>query len=216
MGHGSKSSKNHSVSVLEKEVAMARTRTLVFVGLLVGIYFVPLPAPGQDKKPDQKDPQSIYEPPSKPGSGQKFLERFVGDWDVDKAFYGQMGDASRTKGTCKQTMQQGGRFLYSDFTFGEGNNKTTGLGIIGYEPDMGLFSSVWIDSRQTKMSLRQSRERFNGKEIVLFGGSLKESAKPSRGSRTVTQLEDDGNKIVHRQFNAGQDGTERLFMELVL
>jgi hypothetical protein len=32
----------------------------------------------------------------------------------------------------------------------------------------------------------------------------------------VTKLEEDGNKIVHRQYNIAQDGKERLVMELVL
>ena len=32
----------------------------------------------------------------------------------------------------------------------------------------------------------------------------------------MTRLEDDGRKIVHRQYNLSGDGKERLVMELVL
>ena len=40
--------------------------------------------------------------------------------------------------------------------------------------------------------------------------------KDGRQSRTVTRLEEDGAKIVHRQYAVGPDGSERLVMELVM
>lgn len=172
---------------------------------------------GQAPARAQRDPQSQYEPRSKPGAGQKLLEKFVGDWHVVKRFFPPRGgDPVRMEGTCRQTMVNGGRFLQSDFVFQAGDQKTTGLGIIGFEPANGLFTSVWTDSRSTRMSLRRSREPFNGKEIVLFSGSLDTAAKSARTSRTVTRLAADGNEIVHRQYLLGRDGKERLVMELVL
>jgi hypothetical protein len=167
---------------------------------------------GQEKK----DAQSSYEPRSAPGDGQKFLTRFVGEWDVVKTFYPRSGQPSVARGECRQTMINDGRFLKSEFVFHSESGDTTGLGLIGFEPDSGRFTSVWIDSRQTRMSLRQSKDRFDGREIVLYSKSLDDEGKPARQSRTVTQLEDDGKKIVHRQFTAGGDGKERLVMELVM
>lgn len=165
---------------------------------------------------DKKDPQSTYEPHSKPGAGQQLLEKLVGDWDVVKTFHPRSGDPVRTKGQCRQTMMHDGRFLRSDFVFGQGDRKTTGLGIIGFETATGKFTSVWTDSRTTKMSLRQSKDAFNGREIVLVSRSLEGSDKEMRRSRTITRLEDDGRKIVHRQYTAGSDGKERLVMELTM
>jgi hypothetical protein len=162
-----------------------------------------------------KDPQSAYEPRSGPGAGQKFLERFVGDWQVEKTFHPRAGEPARATGGCRQTMIHGGRFLQSEFTFTQGGATTTGLGLIGFEPATGKFTSVWTDSRAVRMSLRQSSEKFNGEEIVLLGRSL-EPGGEGRTSRTVTRLEDEGRKIVHRQFTAGADGKERLVMELVM
>jgi len=66
------------------------------------------------------------------------------------------------------------------------------------------------------MSLRQSRERFNGTEIILYSGTLAGGEKASRSSRTVTRLEEDGRKIVHRQYVPTADGKERIIMELLL
>jgi len=168
-------------------------------------------ASGQDKS----DPQSVVEPRSGPGAGQKFLEPFVGEWDVVKTFYSRSGTASRTSGTCKQTMIHEGRFLESEFMFQQGDIKTTGQGLIGFEPATGNFTSVWTDSRATRMSLRQSKDKFDGQQIVLFSKPLNEGTE-ARSSRTVTQLEENGQKIVHRQFTAGEGGAERLMMELVM
>src|SRR5262249_27980801 len=146
---------------------------------------------------------------------QKFLEKFVGDFDVVKTISVQTGKSVESKGECKQTMTHEGRFLLSEFTFQQAAVKSTGTGMIGFEPETGLFTSVWVDSRQTKMSLRKSKARFNGEEIVLFRKSLKEGDK-ERLSRTVTRLEEGGRRITHRQYNIAADGSERLFMELVL
>jgi hypothetical protein len=189
--------------------------TVVFAVFAVGLTAAGATRP-QDKS-GKKDPQSSYEPRSGPGAGQKFLEKFAGDWDVAKAFYPRGGgEPARSKGECKQEMIHGGRFLRSEFTFDGPAGQTTGTGLIGFEPESGLFTSVWTDSRQTRMSLRRSKDKFDGQQIVLFGVSLDGGGKDGRQSRTVTRLEDGGNKIVHRQYAVGPDGKERLVMELVM
>ncbi|QEL14492.1 DUF1579 family protein [Limnoglobus roseus] len=173
------------------------------------------PPPG--KKDDaKKDPQQAFEPRSGPGAGQKFLEKFVGDWAVEKKFFPRDGgQPSVSKGTCKQEMIHAGRFLRSEFTFEGTAGKSTGTGVIGFEPDTALFTSSWIDSRQTRMSFRKSKEKFTGEKIELFGSGL--GAEPEmRKSKTITTLEDDGKKIVHKQFSIAADGTERQVMELAM
>jgi hypothetical protein len=168
---------------------------------------------GQDG--GNKSPQEKFEPRSRPGIGQKFLERFVGEWTVTKTFYPASGRAARMEGSCTQSMVQGGRFLQSVFSFRDGAATTTGMGLIGFEPETGLFTSMWIDSRQTKMSLRQSREKFDGERIVLYAKNLTRE-DGGRVSRTETRLEDDGSRIVHRQYVGQAADSLRLIMELVL
>jgi hypothetical protein len=173
--------------------------------------------PAQAQEP-RKDPQASHEPTSGAGAGQKFLESFVGDWDVVKVFYPRSGEPAWVAGTCRQTMIHDGRFLQSEFVFDQGGRKTTGLGLVGFEPSTGRFTSVWTDSRQTRMSFRRSREPFDGKQIVLFSRSLDDEGQGQGPppSRTVSRIEDDGRKIIHRQFNAGTDGKERMIMELIM
>lgn len=191
-------------------MTLARSLKLIPLLALVSV------ATAQQPDRKQPDPQSSYEPRSTPGVGQKFLEKFVGEWSVAKTFYPARGEPARTQGECKQTMVQEGRFLQSDFVFERDGNKSTGTGLIGFEASSGKFTSVWIDSRSTKMSMRQSRGKFEGEEIVLFAAGLGEEAAAPARSRTVTRLEDGGNKIIHRQYARSQDDTERLMMELVL
>lgn len=182
--------------------------------VLSAIGVVALLGGGQPPAVEKKDPQSAIEPRSGPGAGQKFLERFVGDWEVVKTFHPRAGGPVTTKGTCRQTMVHGGRFLQSEFVFDGPGGRATGTGTIGFEAETGLFTSVWVDSRSTRMSFRKSKDKFDGAQIVLFSRSLEETE--GRKSRTVTRLEDGGKKIVHRQYSPSSDGKERLVMELIL
>jgi hypothetical protein len=90
------------------------------------------------------------------------------------------------------------------------------MGVIGFEAETGLFTSFWTDSRRTRMSLRQSRAPFDGKQIVLFSRSLDAQEKETSLTRTVSHLEDNGQKLIHRQYLVNPDGSERLMMELIL
>ncbi len=183
--------------------------------LIIPVFCLALGAQTPAQK-NPKDPQSAYEPRSKPGLGQEFLRKFVGDWDVVKTFYPKTGEPFRSTGECRQAMIHDGRFLQSDFIFNTKGAKTTGQGVIGFETDSGKFTSVWTDSRATRISFRQSQDKFNGEEIVLYGRTLGGEAKGPSRSRTVTRLEDNGRRIVHRQFAIDAEGKERPVMELIL
>ena len=162
------------------------------------------------------DLQASYDPRSDPGSGQKFLEKFTGEWSVEKIFHPLTGGSVSSKGECHQMMINGGRFLKSEFVFFNSETNTTGLGLIGFAPDSGLFTSIWTDSRSTKMSIRQSKAPFDGIEIVMFSMPLPNGGHEARPSRNSTRMLDGGRKIVHQQYAVNPDNTERLMMELIL
>ncbi|QEH37258.1 hypothetical protein OJF2_58450 [Aquisphaera giovannonii] len=156
-----------------------------------------------------------FEPRSAPGVGQKFLETMAGRWTVTKVIH--RGDNPiKTPGECRQYMIQGGRFLQSDFAFGDGEKRETGTGIIGFEPENGKFTSFWFESRQTRMSARRSREPFDGSRIVLYSLNLDPDQKETRRTRTESHLEDEGRTLIHRQYLLGGPGEERLVMELIM
>src|SRR5580700_12211723 len=131
-----------------------------------------------------------YEPANAPGAGQKLLAQFVGDWDLVKTFFPRDGKPNVTKGTCKQYMIQDGKFLQSDFTFFNADGtKSTGTGISGFDSKTNRFTTVWYDSRQTTMSIRQSDGTFDGKNIVLLTTAL-DPDRPGRKSVARGHLEE--------------------------
>jgi Protein of unknown function (DUF1579) len=155
-----------------------------------------------------------YEPPNAPGAGQKLLAQFAGNWEVVKTFFPMNGKPIVTKGECKQYMVQGGKFLESDFTFfGSDGTKSTGTGISGFDSKTNRFTTVWFDSRQTTMSIRQSDGTFDGRNIVLWDTPL---TPDHLGRKTVARahLEEDGRVLVHRHFLIDDKGSERLVIEL--
>jgi hypothetical protein len=153
-----------------------------------------------------------YEPANAAGAGQKLLAQFAGEWDVVKTFFPASGDPRVTKGTCKQYMVQDGKFLESDFTFFEPDGKTTGTGISGFDSKTNRFTTVWYDSRQTTMSIRQSDGTFDGKTIVLWATPL-DPDRPGRKTVARAHLEEDGRVLVHRHFAIDDKGNERMVIE---
>jgi hypothetical protein len=155
-----------------------------------------------------------YEPPNAPGAGQKLLAQFAGDWEVVKTFFPQNGDPKVTKGTCKQYMIQDGKFLQSDFVFLESDGtKSTGTGISGFDSKSNRFTTVWYDSRQTTMSIRQSDGAFDGQNIVLWATPL-DPDRPGRKTVARAHLEDEGRVLLHRHFIINDKGEERMMIEL--
>jgi hypothetical protein len=156
-----------------------------------------------------------YEPPSDAGAGQKLLAQFAGDWDMTKTFFPANGKPTVTKGTVKQYMVQGGKFLQSDFVFFDASgNKiaSTGTGISGFDPKTNRFTTVWYDSEKTTMSIRQSDGTFDGASIVLWATSL-DPDRPGRKTVARAHLEENGHILVHRHYSVDEQGNERLVLE---
>jgi Protein of unknown function (DUF1579) len=185
--------------------------------LVLGIFLASVSLFSQEapKSRPPGDAQGSYEPRATPGAGQALLAQFVGDWDVVKTFYPSNGGAPvQTKGECQQKMVHEGHFLESDFTFFEAGGKTsTGTGISGFDTKTNKFTTVWYDSRQTSMSIRQSDGTFDGKELVLYATSL-DPDRPGRRTVARAHLEDNGRLLLHRHFLIEEGGKERLMIEL--
>jgi len=154
-----------------------------------------------------------YEPPNAAGAGQKLLAQFAGDWDVVKTFVPMNGKPVVTKGACKQYMVQDGKFLESDFTFVNADGtKSTGAGISGFDSKTNRFTTVWYDSRQTTMSIRQSDGTFDGQNIVLWATPL-DPDRPGRKTVARAHLEEEGRVLLHRHFAIDDKGQERMMIE---
>jgi len=189
----------------------------IFRGALVAGILVLMTAMSllsQEAQKQTGDAQSTYEPRATPGAGQALLAQFAGDWDVVKTFFPANGAPVETKGECRQVMVQDGHFLQSDFTFFERDGKkSTGTGISGFDTKTGRFTTVWYDSRQLSMSIRQSEGTFDGKEIVLYATAL-DPDRPGRRTVARAHLEENGRILLHRHFLIDDAGKERMMLEL--
>lgn len=158
--------------------------------------------------------QSQYEPPNTAGAGQALLTQFTGEWDVAKTFFQSNGKQVVTKGRCKQYMVQDGKFLQSDFTFfNPDETRSTGTGISGFDSKTHRFTTVWFDSRQTTMSIRQSDGTFDGKNIVLWSTPL-DPDRPGRKTVVRAHLEEGGRLLFYRHFLIDDKGQERVIFEM--
>jgi len=157
-----------------------------------------------------------YEPANAPGAGQKLLAQFAGDWDLVKTFFPMNGNPIVTKGSCRQSMIQDGKFLQSDFTFlNDDGTNSTGTGISGFDAKANRFTTVWYDSRQTTMSIRQSDGTFDGRNVVLWATAL-DPDRPGRKTVARAHLEENGRLLLHRHFLIDDKGNERMMIELRL
>ncbi len=159
--------------------------------------------------------QAAYEPHAKPGAGQALLAQFAGNWDVVKTFFPREGAPVKSRGKCKQKMIHEGHFLQSDFTWldAKGKVKGTGTGISGFDPKTNKFTTVWYDSDQVTMSIRQSDGTFDGKNIVLWATSL-DPDRPGHRNVAKAHLEENGKVLMHRHYAIDDKGNERLVIEL--
>jgi uncharacterized protein DUF1579 len=119
-----------------------------------------------------------------------------------------------------QTVDDPGRQVsQSDFTFfNPDGTKSTGTGISGFDSKTNRFTTVWFDSRQTTMSIRQSDGTFDGKNIVLWTTPL-DTEHPGRKTVARAHLEEDGRLLhgrllLHRHFLIDDKGEERMIIEL--
>jgi hypothetical protein len=111
-------------------------------------------------------------------------------------------------------MVKDGKFLQSDFSFVETNGtKSSGTGISGFDSKTNRFTTVWYDSQQTTMSIRQSDGTFDGKNVVLWATSL-DPDRPGRKTVARAHLEENGRLLLHRHFAIDAKGQERMMIEL--
>jgi hypothetical protein len=113
-------------------------------------------------------------------------------------------------------MIEDGKFLQSDFTFFSADGtKSTRTGISGFDSETNRFTTVWYDSRQTTMSIRQSDGTFDSENIVLWATPL-DPDRPGRKTVAPAHLEEDGHLLLHRHFMIDDKGEERMMIELRL
>ncbi|HXK61080.1 MAG TPA: DUF1579 family protein [Acidobacteriota bacterium] len=98
---------------------------------------------------------------TEPGQYHKYLEPFVGNWDVTVRMWGRPGQPpSESKASSEQTLIMDGRFLHQTFRGTFMGKPFEGLGLKGYDNVKKMYVSAWIDNSSTTI-VQTGRGRFS-------------------------------------------------------
>lgn len=136
--------------------------------------------PAQPQTPaDMQAAMAGYMKSIKPNERHKYLEQLAGDWETTMQVFTASGAKPiETKGTSKNEMIHGGRFLKMDTTgalkMPGPDGKTTevpmvGLGLMGFDNNRKLYTFMWTDTLNTGMLLAKGNLSQDGEAMTLFG-----------------------------------------------
>lgn len=106
------------------------------------------PAVGADA--DEGDPDAMMQAwieASKPGEHHERLAAMAGQWNVRIRYWAAPGaEPEETRGMAKNELILGGRFLQQEYKGSFMGEPFLGLGLEGYDPGRGVYTSDWRDS----------------------------------------------------------------------
>lgn len=169
-----------------------RSRCIAALGaafLLVGAYVVSfVRAEGDEKqtatpKPSAEEMQKMmqrWQATMQPGPAHAKLEPLIGEWDTTtKMWWGGPGSqASESHGSAKNEWLLGKRFVLSQYNSEmklpgpDGKEMTMpfeGVGVTGYDNYRKMYTSGWIDSMGTAMSISKGSIDPTGKVFRFYG-----------------------------------------------
>jgi hypothetical protein len=140
------------------------------------VFFFAVPAHGQDtnapagRAPGMDDMMKKMMALATPGAPHKLLAGLGGTWETSAAmFMPGMPASSPSKGTTKNTMILGGRFLQSDLDGAMMGMPMKGMGIMGYDNFAKKYFMFWVDNLGTTFSSAEGFADRDGKVITLYG-----------------------------------------------
>jgi len=124
-------------------------KTCVNTALLVSGLFAlsATDALADDKQPDPKKQQKLYEKFATPGTPHKHFKRLAGRWDCEVKWFTPKPTVSQAKANFQVIM--GGRFLQQRFRGKLQGKPFQGMGITGYDNAKKKYVGAWIDSMGT-------------------------------------------------------------------
>jgi hypothetical protein len=107
---------------------------------------------------------------AKPGPEHKMLEKMVGTWEQTVKLWMSPGaEPAEMKGKAVNKMILGGRFLQSNISSGEGEMKSEGLNLMGYDRRHKQFTTVGFDTWGTYYVTAAGSYDKESKSIVMYG-----------------------------------------------
>jgi hypothetical protein len=146
-----------------------------------------------------------------PGPQHAMLAGMAGDWTFEGKFWMSPDqEPMAASGTATRTMIMGGRVLVEKVTSSYMGQPFEGQGMLGYDNVAGSYWSTWIDNMSTA--------------LMTSTGSCDDQGKcewhatytdPMTGQQKTARMtsEHGADTELHRSYEAGEGGAERLSME---
>ena len=200
-----------------------RTKRLVFLvavimacGLAMA-YAVPRMPAGQQMSEQEKKMMDQMMKYGTPGPNHELLKKYAGDWDVEIKMWPNPAAAPMTsKGTFKNELLFGGRYLQGRFEGDMGGMKAEGLEIIAYDLFKKMYTTFWIDGWDTIFVLTTGKLDATGKILTETGTypDAMTDGKTMQKIKNVTTFLGDG-RYKFEMFMVTPDGKEAKSMEFV-
>jgi hypothetical protein len=133
---------------------MKQFRKLV-IGMLVLAFIAFIPGTkvfGQQQQQTEEEQKTmkLWMEYSTPGQNHKYLEYFVGNWEVTSKMWMKPGtEPIIDKAENTSEMKLGGRYLYSYLKGTMMGMPSEGMVITGYDNYQKIFNTLWVDSAGT-------------------------------------------------------------------
>src|SRR5262249_47501774 len=125
----------------------------------------------------------------KPGPEHKRLELLVGDWDEEgKIFLGPNKPPMIIKGTRKNRMILGGRFLLGESKSGTGPDAMESMILMGFDRRQKKYTAVGLDTGGTYWITASGEFDDSKKEIRLYSEDIDPALHHTQKSYLITRM----------------------------
>ena len=114
--------------------------------------------------------QQRMEAAGTPGEGHKFLNNFVGNWDIKTQMWmGPGAPPMEGQATAEVKWVLGGRFVEDRTTGTMMGQPMTGLGYTGYDNLKKRYTASWTDNHSTALLTMEGNLDPSGRILTMFG-----------------------------------------------
>lgn len=121
-----------------------------------------------------QDPMQAWMEAGTPGLAHEILAISAGEWDaVNRVWMAPGAEPMESTASASMELVMDGRFVKTRYEGSIMGAPFTGMGLMGYDNTRKLFTSLWIDSMSTSMSMAYGSLDETG-TILTFVGTMDE------------------------------------------
>jgi hypothetical protein len=183
--------------------------------LLILLMLALIPALSQDEmEGEDGPPEDPWAKLNEPGDEHKKLALDAGEWDIAAKMWMEGAEEPvETKGRATLKMVYD-RYLYEEFSLGEGEQAFHGFGYIGYDNSNQEFVAMYCGNNQTGMQLLRGTSDKEGKTVTLKGEWVEKGLGDMKMKQRVEVTAVNADKTVTTIYMTMGDAPEAKIMEM--